>query len=115
MQVADLTKELQNDGFKVSKNGVYLRLIPRRGNTEEGKRHVKTGPVKLCRSDADHHAKHPDGPFCHTTILVLETLASVLGPDETAFLSVDDKSRAPIGLTAARKQAPLLMHLQYKV
>lgn len=31
------------------------------------------------------------------------------------MISQDDKSRVPIGLTAANKQAPLLMHLEYKV
>lgn len=31
------------------------------------------------------------------------------------FLSQDDKARVPIGLTAANKQAPLLMHVQYRV
>jgi hypothetical protein len=29
-------------------------------------------------------------------------------------LSQDDKARVPIGLPAARKQAPLLTHLDYK-
>ena len=31
------------------------------------------------------------------------------------YLSVDDKARVPIGLTAANKQAPLMMHLDYRV
>lgn len=32
-----------------------------------------------------------------------------------AVISQDDKSRVTIGITAANKQAPLLMHLEYKV
>ena len=94
---------------------MYLRLIPKRWNTEEGKRHVKTVPVKLCRPEADQHTKHPDDLFCHATIHALETVASVLGPDQVVFLSQDDKSRVPIGLTAAKRQAPMLMHMQYRV
>ncbi|KAG5891686.1 hypothetical protein JTB14_020103 [Gonioctena quinquepunctata] len=45
----------------------------------------------------------------------LETITSVLGPDSVTFLSQDDKAHVPIGLTAANKQAPLLMHVEYKV
>ena len=39
----------------------------------------------------------------------------MLGPKKTAFISQDDKPRIPIGITAANKQAPLLMHVEYKV
>lgn len=42
-------------------------------------------------------------------------MSSLLGPDEVAFLSQDDKARVAIGITAANKQAPLLMHLEYRV
>ena len=45
----------------------------------------------------------------------LETLASILGPNQVFFLSQDDKARVPIGLTAANKQASLLMHVEYRV
>lgn len=31
------------------------------------------------------------------------------------FLSQDDKARVVIGLAAANKQAPILMHVEYKV
>ena len=30
-------------------------------------------------------------------------------------MSIDDKARVPIGLTAAKSQAPMLMHMEYKV
>jgi len=39
----------------------------------------------------------------------------MLGPDEVCFISQDDKCRVPIGLVAANKQSPLLMHVEYKV
>lgn len=45
----------------------------------------------------------------------LESLASVCGPDQVFFLSQDDKARVPLGITAANKQAPILMHLDYQV
>lgn len=39
----------------------------------------------------------------------------MLGPDQTAFISQDDKAMVPIGITAATKQALILMHLEYQV
>jgi hypothetical protein len=45
----------------------------------------------------------------------LEELASILGPNEVTFHSQDDKARVPIGLTAANKQSPMVMHMEYKV
>ena len=53
--------------------------------------------------------------FARTTIRHLEEIAGFLGPDQVTFHSQDDKAKVPIGLTAANKQAPLLMHLEYKV
>ena len=45
----------------------------------------------------------------------MEQLISTLGSNQVALISQDDKSKVPIGLTAANKQAPMLMHLEYKV
>ena len=42
-------------------------------------------------------------------------MVSILGSRQIAFVSQDDKARVPIGITAANKQAPFLMHLEYKV
>ena len=39
----------------------------------------------------------------------------MLGPNEVCFISQDDKARVPIRLTAANKQNPLLMHVEYRV
>lgn len=111
----DLHAELKKNGFTLSRSATYLRLIPRSSNILEGKRHVQTVPVKLSKAQSDLHAKHPDAAFCTATIRSLETIASVLGPDEVFFLSQDDKSRVPIGITAAKDQAPILMHVEYRV
>ncbi|GBP20877.1 hypothetical protein EVAR_80696_1 [Eumeta japonica] len=87
----------------------------RRYGQIRAKRHVVTVPVKLSRPEADHHKAHQDQYFSVASIRSLETIASVLGPNSVTFLSQDDKARVPIGLTAANKQAPLLMHVEYKV
>lgn len=111
----ELTDVLKVMGIGISRSALYLRLLPRYSNSREGKRHVKTVPVKLCRSLANQHRNHQDTSFCRATIQNLETISSILGPNQVGFLSQDDKARVPIGITAAHKQAPMLMHLEYKV
>lgn len=113
--LSDLHTKLVELGFNISRSGAYIRLLPRKSNTSEAKRHVVTVPVKLSRPEADHHKAHPDQNFCVSSIRSLETVASILGPNKVFYLSQDDKARVPIGLTAANKQAPLLMHVEYKV
>ncbi|XP_015121481.1 uncharacterized protein LOC107044195 [Diachasma alloeum] len=112
----DLAEKLKNDyGFNISRSGVYLRLIPRRADFREGKRHIKTVPVKLTRSCNETHQKHMDGKFAAATIHHSEDLASVLGPSEVFFISQDDKAPVPIRITAAKNQTPLLMYMEYRV
>lgn len=113
--LSELTEKLIELGFNISRSATYIRLLPRRADTREAKRHVVTVPVKLSRPEADHHKAHQDQYFSVASIRSLETVASILGPDSVSFLSQDDKARVPIGLTAANKQAPLLMHVEYKV
>lgn len=77
----DLHAEIQKLGYQISCSALYLRLLPKRSTTIEGKHHVVTVPVKLSRPEADHHANDVDGKFCTATMRSLESLASVLGPD----------------------------------
>lgn len=111
----DLHLQLQNYGYNISRSSTYLRLIPRRSNTTEGKRHVITVPVKLIRAQTSEHKHHSDSEFCTASIRGLESLASLLGPKEVFFLSQDDKARIPLGISAANKQSAILMHMEYKV
>lgn len=111
----ELNQELIALGFQISESATYLRLLPKRSNSAEGKKHVVTVPVRLCKAQTNQHKYHIDQNFCTATIRGLENLASILGPDETIFLSQDDKSRIGLGITAATKQAPILMHMEYQV
>ena len=111
----ELAQELRKIGFHISRSGTYLRLIPRISNSTEGRRHVSTVPVKLIRAQTDYHKSHLDTKFAETSIHYLENIASILGPDQVFFISQDDKARVPIGVTAANKQAPLLMHMEYRI
>ena len=55
------------------------------------------------------HKKHDDAKFAAATIHNMEELAAFMGRDTVCFLSIDDKARVPIGLTAANKQVSNLL------
>lgn len=105
-------------------------LLPHRANSIDGKKHVRTVPVRLRKAQNDEHSKHegidflrlfivslaiPDGHFATATIRYIKDLAGIFGNDVVFFLSQDDKCKVPIGLPAAKIQAPMLMHLDYRV
>lgn len=113
--LTELKEKLTHEGFRISRAATYLRLLPRRSNTQEGKRHVITVPVRLCKAQNDLHAQHIDQAFATIAINYLEEVASLLGPHQVTVISQDDKARVPIGVTAANKQTPLLMHVEYRV
>lgn len=71
--------------------------------------------MKLISAKNSKHQSHPSTKFAKATINALEELAGLLGPGEVTFHSQDDKAKIPIELTAASKQASLLMHMDYKV
>lgn len=100
----------------MGRSTVYTRLLPKRSTSSiEGKRHINTVPVKLIRAQNDSHSKHVDARFCAATIKNVEEVCSILGPDVVCFISQDDKARVPLGITAANHQAPILMHMEYRV
>ena len=45
----------------------------------------------------------------------MEEIAAVLGPEEVSFHSMDRKAKVLIGITAAKKQTPMIMHMDYQV
>ena len=111
----DLREALGNYGFHLSRSATYLRLLPRNSTTSEGKRHVATVPVKLLKAANNERRHHMDAQFAAATITYLKDLAVIMGSKCDFFLSQDDKARVPLGLPAANKQAPVLMHLEYRV
>ena len=110
-----LTEALNREAFELKRSSVYLHLLPRNQWSIEGKRHVTTAPVKLYKSQNSKHASHPSTKFARASIRSLEELAAILSPAEVTFHSQDDKAKVPVGLTAANKQAPTLMHMEYQV
>jgi len=111
----DLVSELQKMNYQVSRSATYLRLLPRRGTSREGKRHVQTVPVKLLRPEASLRKKNIDRGYAMSFVKDAQQIEELFGPDVVLFLSNDDKARVPLGLAAATLQAPILMHLEYRV
>ena len=98
-----------------SSTGLYYHLLPKRANSIEGRRHHASVPVRLIRAQNTQRSQHPDRDFCFQTHLMVKSMCKLFGSQCIAYLSVDDKARVPIGLTAATKQAPLMMMMEYKV
>lgn len=111
----DLHEALVEDGFCISRAATYLRLLPRNSATIEGRRHVNTVPVKLLKAANSERRNHVDAHFAAATICYLKDLGVAMGEQCVFFLSQDDKARVPLGLSAANKQAPILMHMEYRV
>ena len=76
---------------------------------------MRTDPVKLISAKNSKHQNHPCTNFAKTTTNALEEFAGLLGPCEVTFHSQDDRAKVPIVITAASKQAPLLMYMEYQV
>ena len=111
----DLHEELQKMGYKISRSGTYLRLLPRDASTTEGRRHHNTVPVRLVRPDNNLRKKHPDRIFAKEGFKMGDDIAAFIGPEAALYLSQDDKSSVPLGVTAAKKQSSILMSLRYRV
>ena len=110
-----LTEALHQERYDLKRSSVYLHLLPKSSRIIEGKRHVCTAPVKLFKVKNSKHASHVSTKFARSSIKVLEEIATILGPEEVVFHSMDDKAKVPIGITAAEKQTPLLMQMEYQV
>lgn len=110
-----LKTELEYLGYSLSRSALYLRLLPRRVNTNEAKKHVNPAPVKVLRARDDLHKGHQDSRFCKATLDHLKELASILGNNQVLLISQDDKAKVPIGIPAASKQQAFMMNVEYKV
>ena len=113
--VDDLHNAITGLGYNVSRSGLYLKLIPRRQNSTEGKRHVNTVPVKLTRPENDLRKKHPDRQYAAESYNSVKDLVTIIGPKAAFFLSQDDKASVHIGKTAAKEQSHMLMNMRVRV
>ena len=110
-----LVEELKKRKFQIERTATYLRLIPRRKNSKQGKLHVETVPVKLVRAENNKMEKHEDAQFCFSLVDDLNVIASIFGPDECMVISLDNKANVKLGVVAANKQTAMCMHMDYQV
>ena len=80
------------------RSSVYLRLISWNVCSIEGKRHVKTTPVKVLCSQNSKHNSHEGATFARSTFWHLEAIAEFLGPEEVIFHSQNGKVKVPSGV-----------------
>ena len=63
----------------------------------------------------DLKKRHANTNFIFATKEYLKNIAIMFWPDSALLLSIDDKTKVPIGITAATKQAPMVMHMIYEI
>ena len=114
MRLDDLHAELTKLGFSISRSATHLKLIPPRSNSIEGRRHVETVPVRICRPQNDAYVKHEDADFCFSLASDMNFLATILGSEEVIFISPDDKAIVKLGVIAAKLQTSLVMYMNYR-
>ena len=61
----DLHAAFRKEGYVKSRQALYLRLIPRRADSQEGKRHVTTVPVKLRKGKNTLCNSHAEANFIY--------------------------------------------------
>lgn len=93
----------------------YIKLLPRNARSQEGQRHQNPTSVKLVRASNDEKLDHPGLHFAHASVGYVKKLMEMLGPDNCICMSNDDKAVVPLGKTAAKLQAPILMKANYRV
>ena len=89
--------------------------MPANTRHKDGKRHVRIGPVKLCRPQNNQRKPHIDAHFAMASVKYARDLAELFSDEYVFFLSQDDKARVPIGLDFYKKQDVMLMRFEYKV
>ena len=109
-----LTEALNYEGCDLKRSSISLQFLPRNPQPLDGKRHVHTAHFKLYKSQNSKDSSHISTKFARSSIKSLEESDVVLGPAEVNFHSMDEKTKVPISITAAKKQIPLPMHMEYQ-
>ena len=72
-------------------------------------------PLKLRKAKNTLRNRHADLDFTFAVKKQMHDIVSLFGSDNVFVLSVDGKVKAPIGVAAVRKQAPIIMHVSYEI
>ena len=105
-----LTEALNYEGYDLKRSSVDLYLLQ---EILEHWRESDTYPQHLSNFANPKNSSHISTTFAQSSVRALEEIAATLGPEEVIFNSIDDKAKVPIGITAAKKQTPLPMDMEY--
>ena len=72
---------------------------------------MRTVLVRLRKAKNTLYNRHADTDFTFAMKIQMRDIVSLCGSDNVLVLSVNDKAKLPIGVTAVTKQAPLIMHV----
>ena len=111
----DLKKAIDDLGYTVSRQSLYLRLLPMDAKSLHGQKHVKTVNVRLVRPSNDLRKKHPDRIFARESCRSVDEIVTYFGPGSCVFTGQDDKSSVPLGVPCAKKQSSILMNMRVRV
>ena len=115
-EVINSCKTLDDLTMKLSDLGsVYLRLLPRQKDSNEGEQDKKVANIKVCRAQPMKHAKNSDRWFASAIMHHIEDFAVLMGEENVAILGKYDKALIPLGMPAATKESPILMSMEYPV
>ena len=92
-------------------------MIPQRCDSLEGKRRVQTVSVKIHKATNNLRKKYVDADLTFANKTFLQDIATLFGPESMFVVSIDDKAKVPLGITAAICQAhnKLVMYMKHKV
>ena len=76
---------LRIEGYFLSRQALYLRLIPQRANSQKGKRLVRIVPVKLLRAKNTLRNRHADANFTFAIKKQMRDIVSLFGSDNAWF------------------------------
>lgn len=92
-----------------SRSALYQRFIPLRPNSRQAKKHKFAYQLRPRKAQNNAAPGHVDSNFCESSIQSINKVASVLGPEDVAEVSVDDKSKLGLTRTCAKLQSPIMM------
>ena len=110
----DLHSELTGLGFNLNRYATYLRLLAKRSDSRERKRHFQTVKLKLVRPENFLRKKDRNRMFTKSFMDDLFDVCELFGPKSLLVLSIDNKARVKLGLAAALLQSAMLMSMDYK-
>ena len=72
-------------------------------------------PVRLLRPENSLRKKNVDRMFAKSFCDDMHSLETLFGSEAILYLSNDDKARVALGITAAKSQGNVLMHVEWKI